>query len=159
MSLRSDAFSKYWFLPILTLIFSITAVSVSAQKKSTKSKNTSAVQSGIYPNVFLQAGYKQADIDAKLNKAYYDVFEGPSKVYFEVGDSMAYVSDVKNKDARTEGLSYGMMVAVQLNKKDVFDRIWRWSKKYLQHQSGPREAYFAWSINPETMKKNSEGCK
>jgi oligosaccharide reducing-end xylanase len=157
MSLRSDAFSKYWFLPILTLIFSITAVSVSAQKKSTKSKNTSAVQSGIYPNVFLQAGYKQADIDAKLNKAYYDVFEGPSKVYFEVGDSMAYVSDVKNKDARTEGLSYGMMVAVQLNKKDVFDRIWRWSKKYLQHQSGPREAYFAWSINPETMKKNSEG--
>ena len=25
--------------------------------------------------------------------------------YFEVGDSMAYVSDVKNHDARTEGLS------------------------------------------------------
>jgi oligosaccharide reducing-end xylanase len=50
-----------------------------------------------------------------------------------------------------------MMIAVQLNKKDVFDRIWRWSKKYLQHQEGPREAYFAWSINPQTMKKNSEG--
>jgi oligosaccharide reducing-end xylanase len=50
-----------------------------------------------------------------------------------------------------------MMIAVQLNKKDVFDRVWRWSKKYLQHQDGPREAYFAWSINPTTMKKNSEG--
>jgi len=49
------------------------------------------------------------------------------------------------------------MIAVQLNKKDVFDRIWRWSKKYLQHQDGPREGYFAWSINPKTMKKNSEG--
>ena len=70
---------------------------------------------------------------------------------------MAYVSDIKNHDARTEGLSYGMMIAVQLNKKDVFDRIWRWTKKYLQHQDGPREAYFAWSINPATMKKNSEG--
>jgi oligosaccharide reducing-end xylanase len=67
------------------------------------------------------------------------------------------VSDIKNHDARTEGLSYGMMVAVQLNKKDVFDRIWRWSKKYLQHQSGPREGYFAWSINPKTMKQNSPG--
>jgi oligosaccharide reducing-end xylanase len=50
-----------------------------------------------------------------------------------------------------------MMIAVQLNKKDVFDRIWRWSKKYLQHREGPREAYFRWSINPQTMKKNSEG--
>jgi len=50
-----------------------------------------------------------------------------------------------------------MMIAVQLNKKDVFDRLWRWSKKYLQHQRGPREAYFAWSIEPKTMKKNSEG--
>ena len=70
---------------------------------------------------------------------------------------MGYVSDLKNYDARTEGLSYGMMVAVQLNKKDVFDRTWRWSKKYLQHQSGPLEGYFAWSVNPQTMKKNSEG--
>jgi oligosaccharide reducing-end xylanase len=80
---------------------------------------------GKYRNVFLEAGYKHADIDAKLAKAYADVFEGPRKVYFEVGDSMAYVSDVKNHDVRTEGLSYGMMVAVQLNKKDVFDRLWR----------------------------------
>src|SRR6185312_10711332 len=55
------------------------------------------------------------------------------------------------------GLSYGMMIAVQLNKKDIFDRIWRWSKKYLQHKSGPREGYFAWSFNPKTMKQNSPG--
>jgi oligosaccharide reducing-end xylanase len=112
---------------------------------------------GKYRNVFLEAGYKQADIDAKLAKAYSDVFEGPRKVYFEVGDSMAYVSDVKNHDVRTEGLSYGLMIAVQLNKKDVFDRLWRWSKAYLQHQGGPREGYFAWSINPLTLKRNSEG--
>jgi oligosaccharide reducing-end xylanase len=157
MSLRRGTFSKYWFLPVLTLIFSIAIVTVSAQKNITKSKQTGAAQLGNYPNVLLLAGYKKADIDAKVAKAYYNVFEGPTKVYFEVGDTMAYVSDVKNHDARTEGLSYGMMVAVQLNKKDVFDRIWRWSKKYLQHQGGPRDAYFAWSINPETMKKNSEG--
>ncbi|HZY25729.1 MAG TPA: glycosyl hydrolase family 8 [Bacteroidales bacterium] len=119
--------------------------------------NEGAWKTGKYRNVFLEAGYNQADIDAKLAKAYFDVFEGPQKVYFEVGDSMAYVSDIKNHDARTEGLSYGMMIAVQLNKKDVFDRLWRWSKAYLQHQSGPREGYFAWSINPQTLKHNSEG--
>jgi oligosaccharide reducing-end xylanase len=105
----------------------------------------------------LEAGYSKAAIDQKVAKAYHDIFEGPNRVYFEVGDSMAYVSDIKNHDARTEGLSYGMMIAVQLNKKDVFDRIWRWSKKYLQHQEGPRAGYFAWSINPQTMKRNSEG--
>ena len=108
-------------------------------------------------NVFLEAGYRPADIEAKVDKAYHDLFEGPNKVYFEVGDSMGYVSDLKNHDARTEGLSYGMMIAVQLDKKDVFDRVWRWSKKYLQHSDGPRAGYFAWSIDPATMKKNSEG--
>jgi oligosaccharide reducing-end xylanase len=108
-------------------------------------------------NVFAMAGYPQSAIDAKVNKAFDDLFRGPNKIYFEVGDSMGYVSDIKNHDARTEGLSYGMMVAVQLDKKDVFDRIWRWSKKYLQHQDGPRAGYFAWSINPATMHKNSEG--
>jgi len=112
---------------------------------------------GKYRNVFLEAGYSQADIDAKLTKAYYDVFEGPNRVYFEVGDSMAYISDLKNHDARTEGLSYGMMVAVQLNKKDVFDRLWRWSQKNMQHRGGPRDAYFAWSVEPKSLKHNSEG--
>jgi oligosaccharide reducing-end xylanase len=84
-----------------------------------------AWETGKYRNVFLEAGYSETDINAKLTKAYYDVFEGPGRVYFVVGDSMAYLSDLKNHDARTEGLSYGMMVAVQLNKKDVFDRLWR----------------------------------
>ena len=116
-----------------------------------------AWETGKYRNVFLDAGYKKADIDAKLAKAYYDVFEGPNRVYFEVGDSMAYVSDLKNHDARTEGLSYGLMVAVQFNKKDVFDRLWRWTKKYMQHQGGANDAYFAWSVKPETGKHNSEG--
>ncbi|GAB3296380.1 hypothetical protein GCM10027511_10780 [Hymenobacter humi] len=122
-----------------------------------KTASTAAFYSNTYPNLFREAGYRQADIDKKVAQAYHDVFEGPNKVYFEVGDSLAYVSDVKNEDARTEGLSYGMMVAVQLNKKQVFDRLWRWSKKYLQHQSGPLEGYFAWSFNPATMKRNSEG--
>jgi oligosaccharide reducing-end xylanase len=126
-------------------------------KVSKKMPGKGAVASGVYPDLFHEAGYNKGDINIKVAKAYHDVFEGPNKVYFEIGDSMAYVSDVKNHDARTEGLSYGMMIAVQLNKKDVFDRIWRWSKKYLQHQEGPSEGYFAWSINPQTMKHNSEG--
>jgi oligosaccharide reducing-end xylanase len=116
-----------------------------------------AHETGKYRNVFLEAGYSQANIDDKLAKAYYDVFEGPDRVYFEVGDSMAYVSDLKNHDARTEGLSYGLMVAVQLNKKAVFDKLWRWTKKYMQHQGGAHDAYFAWSVDNKTFRQNSPG--
>lgn len=145
---------KYLFILIPAVIIGTNGF---AQTKSNSNKNNSAFVTGKYPNLLKEAGYRQADINKKLEKAYYDVFEGPNRVYFEAGDSMAYVSDLKNHDARSEGLSYGMMVAVQLNKKDVFDRIWRWSKKYTQHQEGPREGYFAWSINPKTMKKNSAG--
>jgi oligosaccharide reducing-end xylanase len=143
--------SKRFALYIVCL-FSFNQVAV-AQEENAKA----AYYTGVYPNVFKQAGYNQADIDAKVDKVYHDLFEGPNRIYFEVGNSMAYVSDIKNHDARTEGLSYGMMVAVQLDKKDVFDRIWRWSKKNLQHQGGPRDGYFAWSINPATMKQNSPG--
>ncbi|MGD8778158.1 MAG: glycosyl hydrolase family 8 [Ignavibacteria bacterium] len=157
---------KYFYLIVLTALcfISWTAASnnncekdVDDPRGKIKPWKKGAWETGSYRNLFLEAGYKQEDIDAKLEKAYYDVFEGPERVYFEVGDSMAYVSDLKNHDARTEGLSYGMMVAVQLNKKNVFDRLWRWTKKYMQHQEGPREAYFAWSVKPETGEHNAEG--
>jgi oligosaccharide reducing-end xylanase len=128
---------KYWFLSMLTMIGWLTSGMVWAQKKPTDIINTTAFYSGKYRNLFREADYSQAAIDKKVQQAFHAVFEGPNRVYFEVGDSMAYVSDLKNHDARTEGLSYGMMIAVQLDKKEVFDRIWRWSKNYLQHQSGP----------------------
>ena len=139
------------FLLILILIVPVLAISQS--KKKTEKL---AFKTPQYRNLFKEAGYSQVEIDKKLAKAYYDIFEGPNRVYFEEGDSLGYVSDVKNKDARTEGMSYGMMVAVQLDKKEVFDRLWHWSVKYMQHQSGPREGYFAWSVDPITKKKNSQ---
>ncbi|MCQ2375217.1 MAG: glycosyl hydrolase family 8 [Salinivirgaceae bacterium] len=102
-----------------------------------------------YRNLFAEMGYSQKDIDKKLQDLYDALFIGPDRIYFEVGDSMAYISDVKNHDARTEGMSYGLMIAVQLDKKDVFDRLWRWSKKYMQMQEGPMRGYFRWSVNPD----------
>lgn len=110
-----------------------------------------------YRNVFVEMGYKPADVDAKLKEVFNDVFHGPNKVYFEVGDNMGYISDLKNHDVRTEGMSYGMMIAVQLNKKDIFDRLWRWSKTFMQHPNGQREGYFAWSCKTDGT-HNSEGA-
>ena len=116
-----------------------------------------AFETGQYRNLFVEMGYKQADVDAKVKEVFNDVFRGPNKVYFEVGDSMGYVSDIKNNDARTEGMSYGMMIAVQFGEKDIFDRLWRWSKKYMQHQDGVRKGYFAWSCKTDGT-RNAQGA-
>lgn len=107
-------------------------------------------------NLFAELGYKQKDIDKKLKSVFESVFYGPDKVYFEVGDSMAYISDIKNHDVRTEGMSYGLMIAVQFDRKDIFDRLWRWSKKYMQHQEGLLKGYFAWSCQTDGT-RNAQG--
>ncbi len=108
-------------------------------------------------NILLELGYNQEAIDQRIDAVYKQLFESTDRIYFEVGDSMAYVSDLKNKDVRSEGLSYGLMVAVQLNKQDVFDKIWRWTQTYVRHHEGPRKGYFAWSFNPTSMKRNAQG--
>ena len=69
---------------------------------------------------------------------------------------MAYISDIKNHDVRTEGMSYGLMIAVQFNRQDIFDRLWRWGKKHMQHQEGPLKGYFAWSCQVDGT-RNSQG--
>ncbi len=135
---------------ILSLVFSASSMALTPWTKG-------AFETGQYRNVFAEMGYSQADVDNKLREVFRDVFHGPNKVYFEVGDSMAYISDIKNHDVRTEGMSYGMMIAVQMNKKDIFDRLWRWSKRYMQHQQGTREGYFAWSCRTDGT-HNAEGA-
>ena len=116
-----------------------------------------AFETGQYRNLFVEMGYRPNEVEQKLKEVFNDVFHGPNKVYFEVGDSMGYVSDIKNHDVRTEGMSYGMMVAVQMGEKDIFDRLWRWAKKYMQHQEGIREGYFAWSCKTDGT-RNSPGA-
>ena len=114
-------------------------------------------ETGQYRNLFVEMGHQPAEVEAKLKEVFNDVFRGPDKVYFEVGDTLGYISDIKNHDARTEGMSYGMMIAVQMGEKDIFDRLWRWSKKYMQHQDGPRKGYFAWSCKTDGT-RNAEGA-
>ena len=66
------------------------------------------------------------------------------RVYYPVGSDMAYISDIANADVRSEGMSYGMMIAVQMNKKEEFDRLWKWAKTYMYQNDGGYTGYFAW---------------
>ena len=103
------------------------------------------IATGTYRNLFVEAGHSEAEVEAKLREVFDDVFKGKHRCYFEVGKDMAYISDIKNNDVRSEGMSYGMMIAVQFDRKDIFDRLWRWTKKYMQMQDGAMKGYFRWS--------------
>ena len=110
---------KHLILTVLT----VAALCISCGPKPLKPAEKGGFETQKYRNVFVEAGYSPKDVEARLNQVFEEVFYGPDKVYFEVEDSLAYVSDIKNNDVRTEGMSYGMMVAVQLDKKDVFDKL------------------------------------
>lgn len=106
-----------------------------------------------YRNVFREIGKSEAEIEERLRQIVHTFFyEDGEKVYFPVGKDMAYIEDTGNIDARTEGMSYGMMICVQLGMKEEFDRIWKWAKTYMYMEDGENEGYFAWSCKPDGTK-------
>jgi oligosaccharide reducing-end xylanase len=109
-------------------------------------------------NLLAEYGYAEQAIEAKLDQWWSLMFQGPKdqRIYFEDGPDRGYMVDTGNNDVRTEGMSYGMMMAVQRGDRDVFDRLWQWSKQYLQHASGRYQHYFAWSAELNGTRR-SEG--
>jgi oligosaccharide reducing-end xylanase len=108
-----------------------------------------------YRDLFAEQGHPAAESKAKIEKAFQKLFHGDGqeeRVYFETGSNengtLAYVTDWANNDARTEGMSYGMMIAVQLDKKREFDALWNWAKTYMliTDPQNPSVGYFAWSM-------------
>ena len=112
-----------------------------------------AVQSRQYRNLLKEIGKTDAEIEQRIaevwNTFFYDETE---RIYHEAGEDMGYLEDTGNHDARTEGMSYGMMMCVQMDRKEEFDRIWKWAKTYMYMDSGENEGYFAWSCKTDGTK-------
>ena len=112
-----------------------------------------AFATGKYRNLFAEAGHSQQEIHAKIDRAFQQLFHGnleTQTIYYSAGANsngpLAYITDIKHNDVRTEGLSYGMMIAVQLGKQAEFNALWNWSKTYLYHDSPahPSYGFFSW---------------
>ncbi len=88
----------------------------------------------------------QARIDGAFQQLFYGS-DGWERVYYPVGADMAYMLDTGNGDVRSEGMSYGMMIAVQLDKHAEFDRLWTFARTYMWQPSGAWRDYFAWHTN------------
>jgi len=117
-----------------------------------------AFATGRYRDLFVEAGHTPAEVKSRIDAAFQQLFHGDSAtqtVYYAAGANaagpLAYVTDVNNHDVRTEGMSYGMMIAVELDKKAEFDALWNWSRTYMYHAAPahPGYGFFSWSMKTD----------
>ncbi len=148
----------------INLRFSSTAAAIllcaglAAGVRNSASKPQGAFATGHYPNLFAELGHSDAETNAKISAAYEQLFHGDpqsqSVVFFagkNANGPLAYLMDWNHHDVRTEGMSYGMMIAVQLDRKRDFDAFWNWAKTYMyiSDPKHPSRGYFSWSCKPD----------
>jgi oligosaccharide reducing-end xylanase len=123
-----------------------------------------AAISGTYRNLFAELGHSAGDVQAKLRAGFEQLFHGDPEneaVYYEIGKNdhgpLANIRDINSGDVRSEGMSYGMMIAVQMDRKAEFDALWNFAKSYMENAdpAHPAYGYFAWSVGAEG-KRNDE---
>jgi len=117
--------------------------------------NSGAFATGQYRNLFVEAGHSPAEVTKKINAAFQQLFHGDANgqaVYYPAGTNangaLVYIYDTGNQDVRSEGMSYGMMIAAQLDRKPEFDAIWNWARSHMYHEATNHPAYgfFSWSV-------------
>lgn len=137
------------------LIVLLGVLPLAAQGQRAPQEPRGAVPSGTYRNLFVEAGYPAAEVRAKVDAAFQQLFYGDpdtQTLYYTAGKNengeLAYVMDINNNDVRSEGMSYAMMIAVQLDKKKEFDALWNWAKTYMYRDEAahPCRGYFSWSM-------------
>ncbi len=116
-----------------------------------------AFRNGKYPNYLAEIGIGGEEARKRVEQAFETIFFDPEENFCYHTDEDAWcMVDTGNTDARTEGMSYGMMMCVQMDRKDIFDRLWRFTDRYMRLREGPHAGYFAWSVQLNG-KHNAEG--
>ena len=100
-------------------------------------------------------GKSQEEVNQRLEQLWQHFFtpgdvsvfdaDGQKTVYYETADNMAFIYDTGSNDVRSEGMSYGMMISVQTDHRVVFDKLWRWAKRYMAYpKDSAWDGYFCW---------------
>lgn len=145
-------------------MLSLACMSCTQTKTAADTTPQGAYYTGVYHNYFSEVlGVSQEQVDERMNQLWEHFYtpgdfskfaeDGQTTVYYEPNDSMAFVYDTGSDDVRTEGMSYGMMICVQMDKPQQFDRLWRWAKTYMQYDvSSPWDGYFCWQCHADGEK-------
>ncbi len=100
-------------------------------------EGTPADEQDDLPDPLLDQG-QLSEIEARLNTAFAQLFHGTGEdepIYFELEEETGYIQDVYHEDVRTDSMGYGMLITVQLNRQQIFDRLWGWVKQYMLNTS------------------------
>jgi oligosaccharide reducing-end xylanase len=117
-----------------------------------------AFETGEYRNLFAELGHPPQETLEKIRSGYEQLFHGDpdsEAVMFTAGENdsgkLAYVKDIGNDDIRSEGMSYGMMIAVQMDRKEDFDALWNWARSHMYHAepTHPCRGFFSWQSRPD----------
>jgi oligosaccharide reducing-end xylanase len=94
-------------------------------------------------------------VTAKLNQHVQQLFHGTDdqKIYYELGTDKAQIYDTGNGDVRSEGQSYGMMIAVQMNMRTEFDKLWNYAASCMRQPNGT----FTWSMQQGACSAKQSG--
>lgn len=164
---------KLLLLTTCILLFILSCNSSEIKEKSPKQitledrnivkERKSAWESGIHPNAFVEHKIAtEAQVKEKVQQTYKQLFysddgmlqEGGKALLVSVGTDMAFINSVDSKDIRSEGMSYGMIIAVMMDDQNMFNKLWKFSKTKMQHQKGERKGYFAWSLKKYSSLRN-----
>lgn len=135
------------FIFILIVWVAIMSISSAQTREAPQPPDEGAFVSGAYRNMLSEWGLSDEEIQARIDSTFEQLFYGDDeneRVYFPVGDDLAYIEDINNGDVRTEGISYGMMITVQLDKQEEFNRLWAWARTKMYHEDGQWKGYFCW---------------
>ena len=107
-----------------------------------------------YTNYLNKFGISDEQGRERCNEIFNTIFYGSEseRFYQPVKADMGYIEDTGNHDVRTEGMSYGMMMCVQMDRQDEFNRLWKWVKTHMFLDEGPNKGYFAWSCRTDGNK-------
>ncbi|MEN9307242.1 MAG: hypothetical protein RL173_1174 [Fibrobacterota bacterium] len=113
--------------------------------------DSGAWYTGRYRNLFVERGHSEAEVKTFVDKAFQQLFFGDASnqaVYrvMTSDTSKAYIEAIDSKDVRTEGMSYGMIIAVMMDRQNVFNKLWKFAKQNMQFSSGDGRGYFSWQL-------------
>lgn len=135
---------------VLACLLVLTSVFTAVPVASLNAATGGYYSTGNYRNVFVETGRTEAQVKDKLDSMFDKFFKGDTnnqRLFYESGSDEAYIRDTGNGDVRSEGMSYGMMVCVQMDKKKEFDMLWKWARNHMYQSSGQYKGFFSWQCN------------
>ena len=83
------------------------------------------------------------------------------RVFYELPQdrSMAFIWAADSNDVRSEGMSYGMMIAVQMDLQDQFNKLWKFAQTFMQFPANAAQTSwrgaFRWQGSVNTANANN----